>query len=440
LKIEPRLGALILLLLPMITVAQWFLSPRAEQASYRRQEDVSRVTQAVHESLAGQRLVKAFDLHRLMLDRFGAELGRLRNSTIHAGFLSGLLSATLAASSYLILVVSIVVAAFMAIQQHLSIGSLVAVSEIVWFIVASVEELSRTVRPLQQAAAGMRRIQELLAEQPEIIDKKDAPALPRRAHAIRFNNVSFSYTGEEWQLEHVSVTIPAQSSVAIVGRSGSGKSTMLNLLMRFYDPTSGSITFDGQDIRDVTQASLRSQVGVVLQDTLLFNTTIRENIRFGNLQATESDIEAAARAAEIHEFIMALPEGYATNVGNNGGNLSGGERQRIAIARAILREPEVLLLDEATASLDAETEAAISATLKRLAKGRSVVFVTHRLTSAADGDWIVVMDSGKVAEQGTHEQLLARGGAYSRAWQKQRHVDADGNKRKVAIEPQRLRV
>ncbi|MCZ6671941.1 MAG: ATP-binding cassette domain-containing protein [Verrucomicrobia bacterium] len=231
--------------------------------------------------------------------------------------------------------------------------------------------------------------------------------------------MSFSYTGEQQNLKNVDITIPVGHRVAFVGPSGCGKSTILNLLMRYYDPNGGSVKIDGHDIRTVTEKSLHGQIGSVLQDNFLFNISFRENIRMGNLNATDEEVEAAAKVAEIHDIIVGFPDGYENVVGERGGRLSGGQRQRIAIARAIVRDPSILVLDEATSALDPGTEAAINATLEQLGQQRTVISVTHRLTSVVNADRIYVLEDGELVEQGTHQELLDQNGLYLRLWDQQ---------------------
>jgi ATP-binding cassette, subfamily B, bacterial len=295
------------------------------------------------------------------------------------------------------------------------------------------------IQPFEQAVAGFHRVQDLLAVPPDVVDARDAQVLPRLATGIRFQDVDFTYGGLEPILRRVSVEILARQHVALVGPSGCGKSTMLLLLMRLYDPTGGSVTIDGHDLRSVTQSTLRAQFGAVLQETFLFNATIGENIRLGRPDASDEEVEAAARAAEIHDFVMTLPRGYDTPVGERGSQLSGGERQRVALARAVLRRPAILILDEPTSALDPETEAAVNATLGRVAGDLTLISITHRLASIVDADRIVVMERGQIVETGTHGELLAARGAYHRAWERQSGFVLSADGRQARVEAARLR-
>jgi ATP-binding cassette subfamily B protein len=282
-------------------------------------------------------------------------------------------------------------------------------------MVASLQALAGVVPPLQRAAGGMARIQEVLDVPEEVPERPGARPLPRFASAIELRDVSFAYGASAPALSHVSVTIRAGESIAIVGPSGSGKSTMLGLLLRLHDPSGGAIAIDGHDLRTVTQTSLRTQIGVVFQESYLFDMTIRENIRLGNPKASDGEIEAAARDAGIHEFIASLPRGYDTRVGEGGGGLSGGERQRVALARALVRRPAILILDEPTSALDAQGEAAFHRTLQKLSKGRTVISVTHRLAMSMAGR-ILVLSGGRLVEDGSHDELIERLGVYSELW------------------------
>ena len=437
--VEWRLALLTLVFLPGIYLGPRLLSARADAASYARQEEGARLAAALHENLSAQVVIKAFSLQRLMLDRLRGRLHDLAARSERVGLLAGLQASTISATGSSLLVATIGVGTFMAIRGELSVGSLVAFFELIWWMVSAVQRLSDVVLPFQQAAGGAQRIQELLAETPEVTDAADAIALPPFARELRLEDVRFGYGGGRPNIAGVTLSVPAGRSIALVGPSGCGKSTVLSLMLRFRDPDAGRVTLDGVDVRRVTQASLSAQVAPVFQDSFLFDTTIRENIRLGRPAASDAEVEAAARDAEIHDFIVALPQGYDTPVGERGARLSGGQRQRIALARAIIRRPRILLLDEATSALDAATEAAINATLERLGRQRTVVSVTHRLTSVVRADRIVVLSHGRIVEEGTHEELLGLKGAYQRLWEQQSGfvISADG--RRAAVTPARLR-
>jgi ATP-binding cassette subfamily B protein len=420
-----RLSLLVVILLPMLYVDFRLVAPRAERASFERQQNAAQVVSTVEEYVLARPVAVAFGLNGRILEHFRGQLATLTASTIRVGFLSGMLSLSAVGGGALLTALVISIGAFMVLHGQLSIGGLVAFYGLVAQVVMPIEWIAVQIQPMTKAVGAFQRLEELLVERPQIADAPDARPLSVLAREIRFEDVTFSYTGARVDLPGLTLTIPAGQSVALVGPSGCGKSTILNLLMRFYDPTLGSISFDGHDLREATQASLRAQTGVVFQESILFNTTVRENIRLGRLDATDAEIEAAARAAEIHDFITSLPNGYDTTVGERGGRLSGGQRQRLAIARAIVRNPPLLLLDEATSALDSEAEAQINATLKRVAKGRTVVSVTHRLAVAADADRIVVLQAGQVVEDGHHAALLEQRGLYYRMWQQQHGLEQE---------------
>jgi subfamily B ATP-binding cassette protein MsbA len=282
------------------------------------------------------------------------------------------------------------------------------------------KKLSRVNANLQQAIAAAERIFEMLDTHSEVHERQGATDLAAFRHVIEFRDVHFSYEGaEDATLRGVSFAVRGGQTLAIVGRSGAGKTTLVNLIPRFYDVTNGSITIDGRDIRDVTLASLRGQIAIVTQETVLFDDTIATNIAYGRPGATSAAIEAAARAAHAHEFIMALDHGYQTMIGERGQRLSGGQRQRIAIARAILRDSPILILDEATSSLDAESEMLVQDALSTLMLNRTSFVIAHRLSTVRRADAIVVLERGRIVETGRHDELLARGGAYAKLYELQ---------------------
>ncbi len=437
-RLEWQLALITVMALPVLTIGPRILGPRAERASLALRQEEAAVVSAVQENIGAQPVVKAFGLQRSEVAGFSTRLEGTFDAGLRFNILSYLVERTPNVSFMLLHVVVLGIGVFKTFEGQLEVGQLVTFNALTVTLSAYVTSLTRVSPVLLQASGGVHRIAELLDEQPQVPDLVPDTPLPRLAREIRFRSVTFSYTGENNNLEDLSFAIEAGQTVAFVGSSGSGKSTVLGLLTRFYDPDLGSIQIDGRDLREGSQASLREQMAVVFQDSFLFNTTVADNIRMGRPEATQAEVEAAAKAAEIHDLILRMPNGYQTVVGERGSRLSGGQRQRVAIARAIIRDPRILVLDEATSALDPGTEAAIGQTLKRIGKQRTVVEVTHRLSSVVEHDAIFVLDHGKMVEYGTHKQLLARRGLYQKLWAKQSGVavSEDG---KADVTPERLK-
>ena len=304
-------------------------------------------------------------------------------------------------------------------QGRFTPGDVVLVNSLLMQLFRPLDMLGWVYRSIRQGLIDMEAMFDLTDTPAEVVDVPRAPALVVADGHVRLEDVAFGYEPERIILKGVSLDVPAGTSLAVVGPSGAGKSTLARLLYRFYDPTAGRITIDGQDIAKVRQDSLRSAIGIVPQDTVLFNDTIGYNIGYGREGATAADVEAAAKGAAIDHFISALPQGYESTVGERGLKLSGGEKQRVAIARTLLKDPPILILDEATSALDSRTEEAIQSTLNDVARNRTTIVIAHRLSTVVGADQIVVLDSGKVAERGTHAELLAKGGLYAELWARQ---------------------
>ncbi|MGE5390315.1 MAG: ATP-binding cassette domain-containing protein [Deltaproteobacteria bacterium] len=405
--------------LPLCLVIPRILGRRAENLNYHLKDEQTDIFSIVQESIGAQIVIKAYGLQGLMLEKFRTKLKEYDQAAKEAGSTNFLIMFTTNIGVTFLNVLVFCVGSIMAYHNYLSVGALLAFNTTLINITGLINELTWLVPQVFEASASLKRIQAILDEKPAVLDESST-CLPPFADSIELNKVTFGYKPPVNVLVNVNLTIPKGSYVTFVGASGSGKSTVINLLMRFYDPASGSVSFDGHNIRQVSQDSLRAQMGIVFQENLLFDTSILENIRLGRPDASDMEVIAAARAAEIHSLIVSLPDGYNTRVGEKGGSLSGGQRQRIAIARALVRDPKILLLDEATSALDPANEAAINKTIKRLSQTRTIISVTHRLSSAKEADHIVVFDKGTVVEEGTHRELLElESSIYKNLWQSQ---------------------
>ncbi|WP_076858262.1 ABC transporter ATP-binding protein [Bradyrhizobium mercantei] len=422
-----QLAAVALLVFPITLIGPRILTPKAVQANYEQKQNEAALLGTVQENVAAQAVVKAFNLQRRALGWFTLRNRDVRAKAASAMFLSTMVERTVTIAVLLLHLVVLAIGAYLATKGQITVGTFVTFESAFWEVSYNIAHLMHFIPVSIQSAAAVRHIQELLDEPTRGADRPGAPDLPRITNDISFDRVTFQYEGAQTPvLDNLSLKLNAGKSIAIVGPSGSGKSTLINLILRLYVPDEGRVAIDGVDIRRVTRESLRANMAVVFQENMLFNMSIRENIRLGKEGATDAEVEDAARKAEIHRYIMSLPQRYDTPVGERGDTLSGGQRQRIAIARAIIRNPSVLLLDEATSALDQTTEAAINRTLLKVAEGRTMIWSTHRLTSVVEMDEIIVISGGRAIERGSHEALLAQNGVYRKLWDDQGlHHDAD---------------
>ncbi|WP_439361413.1 ABC transporter ATP-binding protein [Bradyrhizobium sp. DASA03007] len=417
-----QLAVVALLVFPITLIGPRILTPKAVQANYEQKLNESALLGMVQENVAAQAVIKAFSLQRKMFGFFTFRNDETRNKIASAAFLSTMVERTVTISVLLLHLVVLAIGAYLATKGQITIGTFVTFESAFWEVSYNIAHVMHFIPVSISSAAAIRHIQELLDEPTRGADRPGAPDLPRITNDITFDHVTFQYEGSQTPvLDNLSLKLKAGKRIAIVGPSGSGKSTLLNLILRLYVPDEGRVTIDGVDVRKVTLDSLRRSMAVVFQENMLFNMSIRENIRLGKEGATDEEVEEAAKKAEIHRYIMGLPQRYDTPVGERGETLSGGQRQRIAIARAIIRNPSVLLLDEATSALDQTTEAAINRTLLKVAKGRTMIWSTHRLASVVEMDEIIVISGGKAIERGSHAELLARNGTYRKLWNDQIH-------------------
>jgi len=416
----------VLVVLATVLLYVWFTFVASERRIAIRRDmndsDTEAHSKAV-DSLLNYETVKYFGNEELEAKRFDASIARYVKAAIRTYTSLGVLNTGQAIIFTIGTVICMLLAARDVTRGTLTVGEFVMINAILMQLYVPLNFMGMVYREIKQGLIDIETMFALLHEPAEIVDRPGAKTLRVRKGEIKFENVSFAYDPERPILKNVSFEVPAGKMVAIVGPSGAGKSTISRILFRFYEISRGKVLIDGQNIRDVTQASLRAAIGMVPQDTVLFNDTIEYNIRYGKPDASSAEVRQAARLAQIHEFIVTLPQGYDSLVGERGLKLSGGEKQRVAIARTILKSPPILMLDEATSALDSHTEKEIQDALERVAENRTSLVIAHRLSTVVHADNIIVLDHGEIVEHGTHLELLAKGGLYASLWARQREAD-----------------
>lgn len=397
---------------------------RIRDTSVRIQEKVADISSYLERTVSGIGIIKSFATEDWERERFAEESREKYSASMKRARLTSYLFPLIEIISAFGMVAVFWFGFWQVINGSLSIGYFIGFTGMVGMIYKPVKTLGTFNVSFQQALASAERIFEMLDVETEIHDAPDAVAISRIKGDVEFRDVSFAYDGRKPVLDHINLKVGAGESIALVGHSGVGKTTMVNLLTRFYDVTGGEITVDGHPISKITLKSLRQQVGLVPQETVIFGGTVRENVAYGRFDATDDEIIQAAKSANAHEFIIKLPDGYDTSIGERGSQLSGGQRQRLAIARALLKDPHILILDEATSSLDTESEALVQEALANLMKNRTTFVIAHRLSTVVNADRIIVLNDGAIAESGTHSQLLAQNGLYRKLCDAQfQHVE-----------------
>ncbi len=417
--LDYRLAALVMVPIPILALALRHYNTKIRPVYRRVRARLGDINAKLQDNLSGIRVIQAFAREDLEYSRFSKESERYYHARVKGIRYWSIFFPAIRFFGAMGAVIVLGVGSVMVVKDQLTIGTMVAFLSYITSIYDPINRLTEVDNIFQEAIAAGERIFELLDHTTDVKDAPDAIDLPVIRGEMRFDQVHFQYGSGDQVLHDISFTMAPGEMVALVGPSGAGKTSIANLICRFYDPVKGRVTVDGRDLRDIKLASLRRQVGVVLQDSFLFNNSIAENLYYGKPDATEDELMAAARAANAHDFIMQLPEGYATEIGERGVKLSGGQKQRLALARAILADPRILILDEATSSVDAEAEYLIQQALERVLKGRTALVIAHRLSTVRNADKIIVLNRGRIAEVGRHQELMQRGGLYSQLYQRQ---------------------
>ena len=425
--ISPLLTGVMAVVTAVFVVIMLRQNLRMREVFADNRRKISEVNSQLQDSLAGMRVVKSFANEETERTKFRRSNAHYLDSKVAQYHAMGAYQATSALLTGALFTVIVVLGGLLVAQGQMTAVDMATFALYISLFTTPIETLVNSTENIQKAIAGFKRMDEVMLTMPDIEDAPDARELEVGAGAIEYRDVCFSYEDEELGgdragrpvIDHLNLSIRPGETIALVGPSGGGKTTTCSLLPRFYDVTSGSITIDGQDVRSVTQQSLRQAIGLVQQDVYLFDGTIGENIAYGRPDATQEEVVEAAKRANIHEFISSLPEGYDTVVGERGSRLSGGQKQRVAIARVFLKNPAILILDEATSALDNESEEAVQESLERLARDRTTIIIAHRLSTIKNADEIATVERGRVVERGTHDELLARNGTYARYYRMQ---------------------
>ncbi|MCG3088983.1 ABC transporter ATP-binding protein [Sporosarcina cyprini] len=412
--INPELALITLVMVPLLIVIVTYCNKKMNAAWHNMYGKIAEVNGRVEDSVSGSRVVKSFTNEDFEMQRFNRDNGNFRLAKLVAYKVMSWTTSSIYMSTRLMTLIVLVVGAWFIINKKLTYGELISFILFVNILTKPIDKISALLELYPKGMAGFSRFQELINQEPEIKDAPDAIDVPHLNGDVKLTNVTFGYDNNKPVLNNISLSIKAGQTVAFVGPSGAGKTTICSLIPRFYDVNEGRIEIDGLDIRRMTQRSLRSQIGIVQQDVFLFTGTVKENIAYGNLTASDEEIYEAAKRAHLEEFIANLPDGYETQIGERGLKLSGGQKQRLAIARMFLKNPPILILDEATSALDTETERIIQQSLEELSENRTTLVIAHRLTTIRNADRVIVVTPNGIEEEGTYSELVEQGGTFAR--------------------------